>query len=146
MPKFSQKSLKKLYTCHPDLQEVFQEVVKHFDCTIISGHRSSEEQRELYKKGRSISGPKVTYKDGYNKRSKHNYYPSLAVDVVPYPIDSKNTDRMKLFIGFVLGIATELKEQGIIFHEIVSGIDWDKDTFIHDHEFQDHPHFQMETS
>lgn len=143
MSKFSKKSLERLETCHPDLQLVFKEVVKQFDCTVISGMRTPSEQLALYKKGRTEPGRRVTSKDGYQKKSQHNYSPSRAVDVIPYPVEWKNLGRMKMFIGFVLGVASQLKEQGRITHDIVSGIDWDKDTFIKDHTFFDHPHFQI---
>jgi len=143
MPKFSKTSSNRLETCHPDLQVLFNEVVKHFDCSIISGMRTPEEQNKLYQQGRTKPGPKVTNVDGFKIKSKHNFNPSQAVDVVPYPIDWNNTDRMKMFIGFVLGTAAQLKKQGLIRNDIVSGIDWDKDTFISDHRFKDHPHFQI---
>ena len=44
MPSFSQRSLDRLATCHPDLNRLFTEVVKHFDCTVLCGHRGQEEQ------------------------------------------------------------------------------------------------------
>ena len=134
MPRFSQKSRDNLSSCHLDLQILFNEVIKWFDCTVICGHRSKEDQDEAYRKGFS----QVQYPN-----SRHNSVPSNAVDVVPYPIDWNNTERMKFFIGFVLGTARQLKEQGKINNEIIRGIDWDGDTFLKDHNFQDHPHFQI---
>ena len=47
MNSFSQRSLNKLSTCHPDLQMLFTHVVKYYDCTVLSGHRGEEEQNEL---------------------------------------------------------------------------------------------------
>jgi peptidoglycan L-alanyl-D-glutamate endopeptidase CwlK len=44
MPQFGKDSLTKLSTCHPDLQKLFNEVIKHYDCTILEGHRSDEDQ------------------------------------------------------------------------------------------------------
>ena len=40
-------------------------------------HRTKEEQIELFKQGRSLPGPIVTW----TLNSKHNYYPSLAFDI-----------------------------------------------------------------
>jgi peptidoglycan L-alanyl-D-glutamate endopeptidase CwlK len=57
---------------------------------ITQGYRTIEEQQELYKKGRVYPGLKVTDCDGVKKRSKHNFFPSRAVDVVCY-IDNKVT-------------------------------------------------------
>ena len=34
MPIFSPSSFSKLSTCHPDLQAIFYEVIKHYDCVI----------------------------------------------------------------------------------------------------------------
>ena len=147
MPSFSKKSASILETCHPKLQQVFNEVVKTFDCTIISGHRPPEEQFKLFQKGRIKDDlgnwlivkreDVVTYKDGYEKLSKHNYRPSLAVDVVPYPVEWDNKDRMIYFAGFVKGVSEKLG------FEIVWGGDWDADTDMEDQTFKDLPHYQL---
>ena len=71
MNEFSESSLSKLRTVHQDLQTVFLEVVKEFDCSVLSGIRTEDEQAALYRKGRSEPGEIVTYRDGVNKRSKH---------------------------------------------------------------------------
>ena len=152
MYKFSKNSKKRLKTCHKDLQVLFSYVIKYFDCSIIYGYRSPEEQFELYKKGRKLENDIwiiddqdkiVTYKDGYRKKSKHNTNPSDAIDVIPYPIEWKNTNRMRFFIGFVKGIAQMLKDTNQIDYEIVTGIDWDNDTILKDQRFNDIPHFQI---
>lgn len=52
MPSFSKRSRDNLETADVRLQKLFNEVIKEFDCTVISGHRSPEEQFELFKKGR----------------------------------------------------------------------------------------------
>lgn len=152
MPKFGNTSKARLATCDKDLQTVFEWVIKYFDCTIIFGERTPEEQFELFKKGREEVNGKwviknksevVTYKDGYNKKSKHNYSPSQAVDSVPYPIDWSDTRRMDYFAGFVMAIARMLKDKGIIDKEIVWGGDWDNDTQTKDETFIDRPHFQI---
>lgn len=84
MFKFSKSSTKRLDTCHPDLQKLFREVIKHHDCTIICGARTLEEQQKAFKGGFSKL-------DGINKKSKHQVDAStplsLAVDVLPYPIN-----------------------------------------------------------
>ena len=81
MPKFGRKSRQRLGTCHPKLQMVFNEVIKHIDCSILEGHRDAITQNKYFKEGKS----KVKYPDG-----RHNKVPSLACDVVPYPIDWKD--------------------------------------------------------
>jgi peptidoglycan L-alanyl-D-glutamate endopeptidase CwlK len=134
MPNYSKSSRGKLEECHQDLQTIFNYVIKYWDNTIICGHRTKEEQEDVFRKGYStVQWP----------NSKHNRKPSIAVDSVPYPIEWKNTERMKIYVGFVLGVARMLLDYGQIEHELVSGLDWDKDTFIKDHTFHDHPHFQL---
>jgi peptidoglycan L-alanyl-D-glutamate endopeptidase CwlK len=150
MPSFSKTSKSKLETAHEDLQTLFNEVIKYFDCSIIYGHRTQEKQFELFQIGRKeIDGiwvkidDVVTYKDGYDKKSKHNHYPSLAIDVVPYPIEWENVDRMRFFAGFVLGIAEMLKKEGKIENDIVWGGDWNSNTVLKDQRFNDLPHFEI---
>ena len=99
MPKFSNRSQERLNTCHRDLRKLFNEVIKHYDCTILCGHRNKEDQDKAYNEGRS----KVEYPD-----SNHNQVPSLAVDCVPYPIDWDDKERFHEFAGFVLGTADQL--------------------------------------
>lgn len=148
MYSYSKTSTERLNTAHPDLQIVFNEVIKHWDNSIIYGNRTVKEQFRLFNIGREWTGSKwiktsdtVTNCDGYQIKSDHNFLPSLAVDVVPYPIDWKNTKRMIRFIGFVQGIATRLLAEGKITHEILSGADWDNDNYMTDHQFTDLPHF-----
>jgi len=134
VPKFSIRSLDRLSECHLDLQILFKVIIKYWDCSIICGRRNKVDQDSAYDKGFST----VKYPD-----SKHNQNPSLAVDVIPYPIEWKNTNRMRVFSGFVLGIAKRLKEEGVIDSEIIWGGDWDNDTVLKDQRFDDFPHFQI---
>jgi len=134
MPKFGTRSLRNLSECHIDLQVLFREVIKHFDCTVICGHRSEADQTAAYNKGNS----KVKFPN-----SKHNSLPSMAADVVPYPIDWDDTNRMRYFAGVVMGIAAMLKAQGKITHTVRAGIDWDRDTQTNDQTFIDLPHFEL---
>jgi peptidoglycan L-alanyl-D-glutamate endopeptidase CwlK len=133
MPSFSQTSKRRLATCHPDLQKLFNKVIEHRDCTIICGYRTEGEQDEAYRTGHSqLKFPE----------SMHNFNPSAAVDVMPY-FDSEphirwnDVESTYNFIGYVQGIADEL---GI---KIRSGSDWDIDLDFHDQSFMDLPHFEL---
>ena len=126
MPSFSDASLNNLETCDNNLVDVFKEVVKHFDCKVLEGHRSKERQAVLYASGAS----KVRW-------SKHNYKPSLAVDVAPYPINWNDTERFYLFGGYVLGIAD------MMHVPLRWGGDWDGDKDVHDQNFMDLVHFEL---
>ena len=128
MPRFGSRSRKNLETCDEDLQALFSEVIKYFDCTVIQGHRGKEEQNKYFDEGKS----KVKYPNG-----RHNASPSNAVDVVPYPIDWEDTDRMYYFAGFVKGIAFKM---GI---PIRWGGDWNDNTEVKDTNFKDLPHFEL---
>ena len=143
MPRFSQRSLDRLRTCHGDLQTLMHELIQYFDVTIVQGHRSVEEQAELYASGRTKEGPILTHIDGVTKLSKHNHQPSQAVDIVPYPINWADTDRMYLMGGYVKALAIKLKEAGQISHDIRWGGDWDGDTEVQDQSFMDLPHFEL---
>lgn len=134
MYHFSDRSLSNLSTCHQDLQTLFKTVIKHRDCTIVSGHRTPEEQNKLYKQGRETEGNIVTYKDGYDKKSNHNHMPSRAVDVVPYPSLYSDHKEIREFGNFVQGVATMLRAYGALEHDIVWGGTWD---------WEDSPHYEI---
>ena len=120
--------MSKLETCHEDLQQVFYQVIKHFDCSVLEGHRGEELQNKYFDEGKS----KVKFPKG-----KHNANPSNAVDVVPWPIDWDDTDRMYYFAGFVKGIAAMLDIP------LRWGGDWNDNTEVKDTGFKDLPHFEL---
>jgi|TARA_R100000750_G_C2329627_1_gene89640 peptidoglycan L-alanyl-D-glutamate endopeptidase CwlK len=128
MPRFSNKSRRKLETCDDKLQDVFIKVVKDFDCTVLEGFRGEKKQNEAYERGNS----KLRFPWG-----KHNKMPSIAVDVIPYPIDWEDRERMSYFAGYVVGIA---KMKGIVLRW---GGDWDRDTQLKDNKFDDLVHFEI---
>jgi len=136
MPAFGKRSTANLEEAHPDLQTIFNEVIKYFDCSVIDGHRGEKEQNKAFN-----SIPKKSHLK--YPASKHNKIPSMAVDAVPYPISWKDIDRMRYFAGYVMGIANLLKNRGIIDHNVRWGGDWDKDTEVKDNKFQDFPHFEL---
>lgn len=102
MPTFSKISKDRLATCDERLQKVFNEVVKYFDCTIVQGHRGQAEQDAAYASGKS----QLKWPNG-----NHNKFPSKAVDVMPYPIDWTDRERMTLFAGFVMGIGISMGDR-----------------------------------
>lgn len=134
MPKFSQDSFSKLSTCHMELQVLFYEVIRHFDCKVLEGYRGEEAQNAAYEAGNS----KHKFPNG-----KHNRQPSMAVDVAPYPVDWKNLKRFYWFGGFVMGIAQRLKDEGKMTYSVRFGGDWDSDKDINDQSFNDLVHFEL---
>jgi peptidoglycan LD-endopeptidase CwlK len=134
MPIFSKESMVNLSTCHPDLQVLAYEVIKKFDCKCVCGHRGQEDQDKAFAEGKS----KLKYPNG-----NHNAIPSNAMDLYPYPIDMKNTNRFYWFGGYVMGIAEMLYAEGKIDHRIRYGGDWDGDKDINDQTLNDLVHFEI---
>lgn len=132
MPSFGKSSLDKLGTCDERLQRVFKRVVQHFDCTVICGERGEIEQNKAFAEGKST----LRYPEG-----KHNKTPSLAIDVMPYPLNwsesAKNIEQITLFAGFVLGVA---KMMGI---KIRWGHDWNQDMQVDTRGLVDRPHYEI---
>jgi len=128
MAKFGKRSKERLATCDERLQQVFNEVIKYIDCSVLEGHRSEERQNKLYEEGKT----KVRYPKG-----RHNSKPSRAVDVTPYPVDWADRERQTLFAGFVLGLA-----RGMGIH-LRWGGDWNMNFEVKDNRFDDFPHFEI---
>ena len=133
MANFGKISQTNLAQAHSDLQIVFNEVINHYDCAVICGHRNEEDQNKAYNDGLS----KLRY-----PQSKHNKTPSLAVDVVPWfknrpHIRWNDKDKFYEFGGFVQGVAASL---GI---NIRWGGNWDMDDELKDQSFFDLPHFEL---
>lgn len=127
MPEFSQKSLNRLNQCHPDLQKLFLEVVKTYDCSIIEGYRTKEDQDAAFYAGRS----KVKWPNG-----KHNKFPSLAVDVWPYPVPRKENgqidDLSLVWDDFAIHVYDTAEKLGI---SVIWGGKWDS--------LVDKPHWEL---
>ena len=117
----SSRSKLRLETCHPDLIKLVKASIANcpIDFGITYGHRSQEEQFELYKKGREEMADKwvlvdpskkVTNVDGFNVMSEHNYSPSNAFDFICYA-NGKVTWKQKYYVfvaGYIQGKAAEL--------------------------------------
>jgi peptidoglycan L-alanyl-D-glutamate endopeptidase CwlK len=129
MPKFGKTSMKRLQTCHPDIARVLEQAIKNGpDFSILCGHRTQAEQDKVVADGMS----KVAWPN-----SKHNSTPSMAVDIVPYPVDWNDTNRFRVLAGYVLGIADAM---GI---SLRWGGDWSRDFSEKDERFRDMPHFEL---
>ena len=141
MPAFGKTSKENLYsTKNKQLILLFEEVVKYIDCSVVSGRRLQAEQQLLYAQGRTMPGPIITNCDGISILSAHQAVSgelvSNAADVVPFPIDWNDKIRFYNFIGFVRGVASQMKI------EIISGSDWDSDYILNDQNFYDLPHWE----
>ena len=119
MPKFSKASQDILSKAHPDLQRLFNEVIKEYDCTISCSYRGQDAQEEAFRAGNSKA---------HWLQSPHNYLPSLAVDCVPYPTLWNDNKKLR-----ELGAIVKIKaiDLGI-------DIDWGGDW-----RFLDLPHYEL---
>lgn len=130
MPHFGNRSLENMRGVHPDLIKVLYEVIKLFDFSVLEGMRSFKRQERLVASGasRTLRSKHLTQPDGY----------SHAIDVVPYPVDWKDSQRFAYLAGLIIGVAKQMDVN------IIWGHDWDGDGDFKEHAFKDSPHFQLE--
>lgn len=119
MNKFSKRSLECLSTCHPDLVRLANAVLEETDFAVIKGHRGEKEQNAAFDNG---------FSQLFWPNSMHNKMPSLAMDIVPTPVDWKDIERFEALGEIVLRKAKEL---GI-------RVKWGKDFKI-----VDYPHWEL---
>ena len=136
MATFSKSSLAKLELAHKDLQKILKQAILEMDFTIVCSVRTKEEQFKLFQQGRTLkdgewvkTGTTVTNIDGINKKSMHNYTPSLAVDLAPWPINWEDETRFNKLAQIIKRIASDNNI------EISWGGDWKS--------FKDLPHFEL---
>jgi len=80
MFKWGKASKKRLEECDLRLQALCNRMLSEseFDLTITCGHRGKDEQEKAFKEGKSKA---------HFGQSKHNSFPSRAVDIMPYPVN-----------------------------------------------------------
>ena len=121
MPHFSKISTDRLNTLDARLREILVEAIRWYDFSIICGHRDKAEQEEAFNNGKT----QLNWPD-----SRHNVFPSLAVDIAPYPLDWKDTDEFCFLQGVIFAIA---QKKGT---KIRQGFRWS---------FGDYPHVELES-
>lgn len=120
MPTFGKRSKQHLATLEPELRAVMNEAIKHYDFSIICGHRDMEAQNTAFNENKS----QVRWPD-----SNHNSYPSRAVDCTPYPLDWDDIDEFHVMSTHIFAAAVKL---GV---RIRWGGHWKN--------FKDYPHFEL---
>jgi len=141
---FAESSMKKLEDAHIDLRIILNEVKKvcMIDFDISSCYRTTNEQMKLYLSGKSQL-------DGITKKSKHQEYPSEAVDIYAYKYKSGGKasytkHQLSYIAGVIQGVANYLYIHDKIYHIIRWGGNWDSDGWIIDDQtFQDLCHFEL---
>ncbi|MHA1496565.1 MAG: hypothetical protein ACTSRT_03205 [Promethearchaeota archaeon] len=99
--KLSDISIENLRGCNRNLITLFTMATEDspIDFSIICGYRNKEDQEDAFKGG--FSNLHFPY-------SRHNEFPSMAVDVVPYPVDWSDLDKFKLLGKHILSVAKRL--------------------------------------
>lgn len=131
MPSFGNRSRRMLATCHTELAVLAEEAIAvGMDFTVLEGHRSAGRQEHLFRTGFS----RVQFPN-----SRHNFLPSEAFDIAPYPIDWKDSGRFYHLAGILRSIA-----DGALGHYTLRwGGDWDGDFDLRDQTFMDLAHFEL---
>ena len=145
MPYFGKRSLENLRGVHPDLVRLANAVIAHWDCQVVDGIRTRDEQVKNMERGvsKTMASKHLAQEDGF----------SHAIDIVPYPVDwpaitrglnaiKKADPGMQVaefygFIGFVQGMAAALGINTRV------GADWDNDREFSEHSFIDLPHVEL---
>ena len=83
--KWGKTSMDRLVTCDKRLQDLADMMLARstFDLTILQGYRTKDEQEEAYKSGKS---------NARFGESKHNVFPSKAIDIIPVKVNWDASD------------------------------------------------------
>ncbi len=97
--KYSKRSITNIEQCDERLQLIAYELIHRMDVIVICGHRNKADQNAAYNSGKS----RLKWPMG-----KHNKLPSLAFDVVPYPVNWDKIEPFKVMCRHIEQIAKEL--------------------------------------
>lgn len=136
--QLGRESLARLEGVHPDLVRVVKRAITLTgqDFKVLEGVRSVERQKELYAKGRTTPGPKVTW-TMQSKHLKQGDGFGHAVDLVPYPLDWNSLVK---FDAIAKAMFEAAKLEGV---SIRWGADWDRDGTPRERKETDSPHFEI---
>lgn len=132
--KLGTRSKENLKGIHSDLVKVVERAIglSSQDFTVISGVRTTQEQKDLYAQGRTKPGSIVTNADGVKNKSNHQAKADgygYAVDIVPYPVDWNDLNKFRAIANAIKAAACELKVT------VKWGGDWTN--------LKDYPHFEL---
>jgi len=127
MPRFGKQSKANLKGVDKRIIKVLDEVIQHFDFTVLEGKRTIKRQEQLLEQGAT-------------KTMKSKHITGMAVDLMPYPVDFSNSERICYFAGFIMG---EALKHGYKFRW---GRDWNSDWLVKNENistFLDYVHFEI---
>jgi peptidoglycan L-alanyl-D-glutamate endopeptidase CwlK len=105
-------------------------LLDHMDVSLTWGHRTKAQQNALYPKHTKVQWPD----------SKHNKYPSLAVDMQPYPYPDNEND-LRAALGYMAGLCWMIADEAGF--EIRWGGDWNRNGDVTDNGFDDLFHLEI---
>jgi peptidoglycan L-alanyl-D-glutamate endopeptidase CwlK len=105
-------------------------LLDHMDVSLIWGYRSEPQQNALYPRHSKVQWP----------NSKHNKWPSLAVDIQPYPYPTTEND-LRAALGYMAGICWMIADDAGF--EIRWGGDWNRNGDVTDNGFDDLFHLEI---
>ena len=126
----------KLKDVHPDLIKVIDAAVASlpFEVLVVEGRRTLERQKELYTKGRTTPGPKVTW----SMNSRH--ITGHAADLCPMQGNAAAWGDLAKFDMLATAMFTAAQRLRI---PIRWGADWDADGNFREKGETDSPHFEL---
>lgn len=133
-------SLRKLETCHVDLQRVVSAVDKKVGLIVLVGHRTKEEQDKAFAEGRS----QKRWPNG-----EHNKFPSTAVDIaplVPTGLNMWDVHDLRVRCKWWELCYCMLRTAENFGIPVRWGMDWNGDGDITDTRLQDWPHWEMKNA
>jgi len=137
---YSKHSKNSLSTAHPLWTEILTYVLEviEMDHKVLEGYRNQTSQNDAFARGAStLKWP----------QSKHNHLPSLAVDVVPFPILWNDSDKnvKDKYLREMVRFATIVQMVAKFKFGVTVrwGGDWDRDWSIMDNVFNDYPHLEL---
>ena len=131
MNTWGSKSLRVRATLDRRLELMVDELLTYMDVSLLYGYRNEREQNTLFGQGASqLRWPK----------SKHNTYPSLAVDIQPYPYPDTDGD-LRAALGYMAGLCWLIAERNDF--SIRWGGDWNRNGSVTDNGFDDLFHLEI---
>ena len=128
--KLSKSGQERFNQLHPDLQKIVEEYLHFKDLSITEGYRDEETQNKYKKMGTSNAS---------FGSSPHNYFPSLAVDIYPYPVPTIEKNGKSVIDDY----SKEWDLQAELFLEIAKQMKIDIEWGGSWKTLVDKPHFQL---
>ena len=133
MRSWSEKSLDIRSTLDNRLILMVDALLEYMDVSLVSGHRDEREQSLLYHGTPQRS--QLKWPD-----SKHNTFPSLAIDMQPYPYPDNEND-LRAALGYMAGLCYIIAERNAF--SIRWGGDWNRNGSVTDNGFDDLFHIEI---